>query len=82
MISWRDYDSLISQDMDLISKQKISEIVDKTNGDVVEDMFVMMTMAGVNAELGRWLFTTKEAYTQLKPWWLSILSFGLLIPIP
>ena len=42
----------------------------------------MMTMSGVNHDIGKWLFTTRQAYTQLKPWWLSLLSFGFVNPVP
>jgi hypothetical protein len=28
------------------------------------------------------LFLTKEVYTQYKPWWMSLFSFGLLLPVP
>jgi hypothetical protein len=42
----------------------------------------MMMLPGVNYDEGMWLFTTKEAYTQYRPWWMSLFSFGLLNPIP
>jgi hypothetical protein len=41
-----------------------------------------MSMPGINYDVGMWLFVTKESYTQYKPWWMSVLSFGLLLPIP
>jgi hypothetical protein len=42
----------------------------------------MLNTPGLHQEEGQWLFVTKEAYTQLKPWWMSIFSFGLLLPQP
>ena len=80
-ISWRDDDSLISHTVDLLSKVKIKEVRDELEGDVVKDQFFTLPMAGVNHDIGKWLFVTREAYTQLKPWWMQLMSFGLLLPV-
>ena len=79
-VSWRDDDSLISLGTDIISTTKINDIRDKLEEDVVEDQFVMMTMVGVNHDIGKWLYTTREAYTQFEPWFLQVCSFGILVP--
>ena len=62
-VSWRDDNSLISLDIDLISRIKIEELREKLDRDVIYDQLVMMTMAGVNYDIGKWLYTTREAYT-------------------
>ena len=62
-VSWRDDKSLISLDIDLISCIKIEDLREKLDRDVIYDQLVMMTMAGVNHDIGKWLYTTREAYT-------------------
>ena len=51
-ISWRDDESLLSHGTDLLSKVKIKEIREELEGEVIYDQFVMMTMAGVNYDIG------------------------------
>lgn len=78
--SWRDLENPVNNIIDLLAKSEIEKVRDEIEGDVVVDQFVMISMAGVNWDIGKWLFVTREAYTQLKPWWLSFFSFGLLLP--
>ena len=49
-VSWRDDNSLISLDIDLISRIKIEELREKLDRDVIYDQLVMMTMAGGTQE--------------------------------
>ena len=62
-VSWRDDKSLISHNVDLLSKVKIKEVRDEISGEVVKDQFFTLPMAGVNYDIGKWLFVTREAYT-------------------
>ena len=80
--SWRDHTNILIQDVDIKSKILIKDIRDQLTGDVQVDQFTMMTNPGLNQDEGMWLFVTKEAYTQYKPWWMSLFSFGLLLPKP
>ena len=61
--SWRDLDNPVNNIIDLLAKSEIEKIRDEVEGDVVIDQFVMMSMAGVNWDIGNWLFVTREAYT-------------------
>ncbi|CAG9313576.1 unnamed protein product [Blepharisma stoltei] len=63
------------------SQITIDEIVNSTFGlDVNKDKIIIMDQPGIFEDHGRWMFTTNIAYAQLTAWWLSLISFNLLVP--
>lgn len=80
-------DKPVTQHNDIIlavnirSQILINDIVNKTFGeDINKDIIVLMDQPGIFEEYGRWFFTSNIAYAQLTPWWLSLISFNLLVP--
>ncbi|CAG9334001.1 unnamed protein product [Blepharisma stoltei] len=67
--------------VDLKGHVVIDKIANDTfNAGINKDVLAIMNMPGIYEDNGKWLFTTNEAYAQMKPWWLSLISFGLLVP--
>ena len=67
--------------LNINSRITIEEIRNKyLDLDIRKDILVVMNYPGINEEEGKWLFTTNIAYAQLKPRWLGMVSFSVLVP--